>query len=363
VSRTCVARPQGWGTVLGKDFVGVADLGGERLAAVLDHADDLKRDLRARRPHPLLAGRTVALVFQKPSLRTRVSFDVGMAQLGGRALYLSPAEIKLGEREDAVDAARVLSRMVDGVVARTYLHDDVRRLAEQATVPVINGLSDREHPCQILADLQTVRERAGDPPPGAPPLQGQILAFVGDGNNVAHSLMLAAPLVGLALRVATPPEYRPDPEITRRALEAAERAGTELRVLDDPVEAVRGAGFVYTDTWFSMGQEDEAEERRAVFAPYQVNDALLRAAGPNAVAMHCLPAHRGEEITDEVLDGPRCIAYDQAENRVHAQKALLVELLGRGDRSRGSRVAGHESGLAPRDQRSSATSRPATGAS
>jgi ornithine carbamoyltransferase len=308
--------------VLGKDFVGVADLDGARLDAVLERAARLKSDLTARRPHPLLAGRSLALVFQKPSLRTRVSFEVGMAQLGGRVLYLSPNEIQLGEREDAVDAARVLSRMVDGIVARTYLHADVETLARHATVPVINGLSDHEHPCQALADLQTVRERADG-------LRGQVMAFVGDGNNVAHSLMLAAPSVGLALRVATPPAYRPDPEVTRRAVALAEQAGTELRLLGDPVEAVRGAGFIYTDTWFSMGEEDEAEERRPVFAPYQVNDELLRAAGPQALVMHCLPAHRGEEITDKVLDGPRCIAYDQAENRVHAQKALLVELLGR----------------------------------
>ena len=306
----------------GKDFVGVADLDGARLTTVLDRAAELKADLRARRPHPLLAGRIIALLFQKPSLRTRVSFEVGMAQLGGRALYLSPSEVGLGSREAAVDAARVLSRMVDGIVARTYLHSDVEALARHATVPVINGLSDHEHPCQALADLQTVRERTG------PDLRGQVLAFVGDGNNVAHSLMLAAPAVGLGLRVATPPNYRPDPDVARRAGDLAEQAGTELSLLDDPVEAVRGVGFIYTDTWISMGQEDEAEERRAIFAPYQVNEDLLRAAGPQALVMHCLPAHRGEEITDDVLDGPRCIAYDQAENRVHAQKALLVELLG-----------------------------------
>ena len=305
----------------GKHFVGVSDLDGDRLVAVLERAARLKEDLRAGRPHRDLADRVVALVFQKPSLRTRVSFEVGMAQLGGRALYLSPNEIRLGEREDVVDAARVLSRMVDAIVARTYLHADVAGLARHATVPVVNGLSDREHPCQILADLQTVRERAGG-------FEGQAMAYVGDGNNVAQSLMLAAPRVGLGLRVATPPQFRPDAEITREALDLAEAAGTELSVADDPAEAVRGANFVYTDTWFSMGQEDEADDRRAHFKPYQVNDDLLRAAGPQALVMHCLPAHRGEEITDEVLDGPRCIAYDQAENRVHAQKGLLVELLG-----------------------------------
>ena len=310
------------GSVQGKDFVGVGDLDRSRLAAVLARASELKADQRARRPHPLLTGRTLALVFQKPSLRTRVSFEVGMAQLGGRALYLSPNEIRLGEREDAVDAARVLSRMVDGIVARTYLHADVQTLARNAAIPVINGLSDREHPCQILADLLTIRERVGGD------LLGQVMAFVGDGNNVAHSLMLAAPMVGLNLRVATPPAYRPDPEVTSQAMEEARRAGTELRVMDDPIEAVGGARFVYTDTWFSMGQEDEAEPRRVAFAPYQVNDELLRAAGSEAVAMHCLPAHRGEEIAHSVLDGPRCIAYEQAENRVHAQKALLAHLLG-----------------------------------
>jgi ornithine carbamoyltransferase len=277
--------------VHGKHFVGVADLDGARLAAVLELAGRLKADARSG------------------------------SQLGGRALYLSSGEIRLGEREDGVDAARVLSRMVDGIVARTYLHADVQMLARHATVPVINGLSDLEHPCQVLADLQTVRERTGG-------RRDVRMAYVGDGNNVAHSLMLAAPRIGVALRIATPPQYRPDSTLSARASEQAQQVGVELELLDDPVEAVRGADFVYTDTWFSMGQENEAEERRAAFVPYQVNDALLRAAGPRALVMHCLPAHRGEEITDDVLDGPRSIVYDQAENRVHAQKALLVELLG-----------------------------------
>jgi ornithine carbamoyltransferase len=307
-----------------KDFVGVADLPGPRLAAVLERAVRLKHDLATRRPHPILAGRHVALVFQKPSLRTRVSFEVGMSQLGGRALYLSPNEIQLGEREAGVDAARVLSRMVDGIVARTFDHADVETLARHATVPVINGLSDREHPCQALADLQTIAEHAG----GLDKLAGQVLAYVGDGNNVVHSLMLAAPSFGVHLRVATPEGYAPDPEIAAEARALADGHGTELRILTDPVEAVRDAGFVYTDTWTSMGQEAEAERRRPVFRRFQVNDALLDAAGAAVKVLHCLPAHRGEEITDEVLDGPRSIVYDQAENRVHAQKALLVELLG-----------------------------------
>ncbi len=306
----------------GKDFVGVADLDGLRLASVLERAARLKHDRQIGRPHPLLAGRVVALVFQKPSLRTRVSFDVGMSELGGRALYLAPAEVGLGERETAPDVARVLSRMVHAIVARTFKHGDIEALACHATVPVVNALSDLEHPCQALADLQTIQEHAGR-------LQGVTLAYVGDGNNVAHSLMLAAPRVGMNVRIATPPEYRPAPEITAQAEALAEEASTELQIGDDPIGAVRGADFVYTDTWYSMGQEDEAAKRRPVFKPYQVNADLLKAAGTGTKVMHCLPAHRGDEIADDVLDGPASVVYDQAENRLHAQKALLVELLAR----------------------------------
>ncbi len=328
--------------------------------SVLERAARLKHDRQVGRPHALLPGRVVALIFQKPSLRTRVSFDVGMSELGGRALYLSPAEVGLGEREGAPDVARVLSRMVHGIVARTFSHDDIESLAQHATVPVVNALSDREHPCQALADLQTIAEHAGR-------LEGVTVAYVGDGNNVAHSLMLAAPRVGLNVRIATPPDYRPAPEITRQAEELAEaastelqigddpygavrgadfiytdtwysmgqeaealaeEASTELQIGDDPVGAVRGADFIYTDTWYSMGQEDEAAVRRPFFKAYQVNAEMLKAAGNGAKVMHCLPAHRGDEITDDVLDGPASIVYDQAENRLHAQKALLVELLG-----------------------------------
>jgi ornithine carbamoyltransferase len=307
--------------VQGKDFVGVADLNDARLATVLERAARLKHDTRVGRRHELLPGRVAALLFQKPSLRTRVSFEVGMGQLGGRALYLSPNEVGLGEREAGVDAARVLSRMVDAIVARTFAHADVVNLAEHASVPVVNGLSDLEHPCQALADFQTIAEQAGR-------LEGVTLAYVGDGNNIAHSLMLAAPALGVNVRVATPDGYGPDAAITQRSTTRAHKAGTELRVLQDPVEAVRGADFIYTDTWYSMGQETEAAVRRPIFRPYQVNANLLKTAGTDVKVLHCLPAHRGEEITDEVLDGPACIAYDQAENRLHAQKALLVELLG-----------------------------------
>ena len=306
----------------GKDFVGVGDLDGARLVSVLERATRLKHDRQVGRPHPLLAGRVVALIFQKPSLRTRVSFDVGMGELGGRALYLAPAEVGLGERESAPDVARVLSRMVHGIVARTFAHQDIMDLAQCATVPVVNALSDLEHPCQALADLQTIEEHAGR-------FRGVTIAYVGDGNNVIHSLMLAAPRVGMNVRIATPPAYRPSPAITAQAEALAEEAGTELQIGDDPVGAVRGADFIYTDTWYNMGQEDEAAQRRPIFNPYQVNAALLRAAGNGVKVMHCLPAHRGDEITDEVLDGSASIVYDQAENRLHAQKALLVELLGR----------------------------------
>jgi ornithine carbamoyltransferase len=317
--------------VQGKDFVGIADLAGPRLATVLERAARLKHDRRVGRPHPLLAGLVVALIFQKPSLRTRVSFDVGLSELGGRALYLSPAEVGLGERETPADVARVLSRMVDGIVARTFAHRDVELLADYATVPVVNALSDGEHPCQALADLQTMAEHAGTLP-GT--LQGTTLAYVGDGNNVLHSLMLAAPRLGVNVRIATPPAYRPAPEITHQAEALAEEASTELQIGDDPIGAVRGADFIYTDTWYSMGQEAEAAARRPIFKPYQVNAELLRAAGPSVKVLHCLPAHRGDEVTDDVLDGPASIVFDQAENRLHAQKALLVELLAhrRGDR-------------------------------
>jgi ornithine carbamoyltransferase len=306
--------------VQGKDFVGVADLDGPRLATVLERAARLKHDRQIGRPHALLPGRVVALIFQKPSLRTRVSFELGMAELGGQALYLAPAEVGLGERESPADVARVLSRMVHGIVARVFSHADVETLAREATIPVVNGLSDAEHPCQALADLQTMAEHAGR-------LQGVTVAYVGDGNNVTHSLMLAAPTFGVGMRIATPSGYRPAPEITRQAEERAEEAGTELSLMDDPYAAVRGADFIYTDTWYSMGQEAEAEQRRPIFKPYQVNAELLRAAGPNTKVLHCLPAHRGDEITNEVLDGPASLVYDQAENRLHAQKALLVELL------------------------------------
>jgi ornithine carbamoyltransferase len=304
--------------VLGKDLVSIADLSADDIAQVLDLAAELKAQ-RHPRTRPL-RGRVLALVFQKPSLRTRVSFEVGMQQLGGHALYLSNQEIRLGEREGIPDAARVLSRMVDGIVARTYFHEHVVELAGAASVPVINGLSDAEHPCQVLADLLTMRERRGR-------LAGLKLAWVGDGNNVVNSLLLAAPRAGLNLCIATPPRYEPDGARLAAAADEAAEAGVELEATSDPRVAVRGADFVYTDVWYSMGQEDEREARLPLFRPYQVNTALLAEADPGAGVLHCLPAHRGEEIAGDILDGPASLVLDQAENRLHVQKALLLRLM------------------------------------
>jgi ornithine carbamoyltransferase len=262
-------------------YLSVADLSPADLLALLERALELKRNPRPS--HMPLAGTTAALVFQKPSLRTRVSFEVAILDLGGHAVYLSPAEIQLGQREGVVDAARVLSRYVDAIVARVFLHSDVAGLAANASVPVINALSDREHPCQILADLLTLYERRGS-------LRGVRLAYVGDGNNVAHSLALAAPALGVDLRFACPDGYEPDPLIMDQAVANASDGALEL--FRDPREAVRGADAVYTDTWYSMGQESEAEVRAPIFRPYQLNRELLSLAAPDAVAMHCLPAHR-----------------------------------------------------------------------
>jgi ornithine carbamoyltransferase len=299
------------------DYLSVLDLAPEALVRLLERALELKRD--PAQAADQLAGRTAALVFQKPSLRTRVSFEVAMLELGGHAVYLSPAEIQLGQREGVVDAARVLSRYVDVIIARVFLHSDVVDLAASASVPVVNALSDREHPCQILADLLTLYERRGT-------LEGLRLAYVGDGNNVAHSLALAAPALGIDLRFACPDGYEPDPAILEQAQAGMSRGSLEL--FRDPREAVRDADAVYTDAWYSMGQESEADARAPIFRRYQLNAELLGHASPDVVAMHCLPAHRNQEITDEVMDGPASVVYDQAENRLHVQKALLLRLLG-----------------------------------
>jgi ornithine carbamoyltransferase len=299
-----------------RHYLSVADLSTDEIRKLLDRALELKR---FRGQSDALRGRTAGLVFQKPSLRTRVSFEVAMLELGGHAVYLSPAEVGLGQREGAVDVGRVLSRYVSAIVARVFLHSDVVALAENSRVPVINALSDREHPCQVLADLLTLYERRGS-------LDGLHLAYVGDGNNVAHSLALAAPGLGIDLRFACPDGYEPDPLIMDQAQAGSPSGAIEL--FRDPREAVAGADAVYTDAWYSMGQESEAEARAPVFRRYQLNSELLTHAAAGAIAMHCLPAHRNQEITDEVMDGVASAVYDQAENRLHVQKALLLSLLG-----------------------------------
>jgi ornithine carbamoyltransferase len=259
------------------------------------------------------------MLFEKPSLRTRVTFDVGISALGGHAVYLSPDEVGIGHRETATDVGRNLSRWVDAIVFRTFGHDTLAELASAASVPVVNALSDHEHPCQALADLMTLRQHLGH-------LRGRSVAFVGDGNNVCHSLLLAGALAGLHLRVATPRGYEPDPVVVRHAAAAARRNGGSVRLEADPAAAVTGVDAVYTDAWTSMGAEAEADLRRLRFAGYRVDTALL-AGAPGALVMHCLPAHRGEEISDEALDGPSSVVLDQAENRLYVQQALLVELL------------------------------------
>lgn len=299
-----------------KHLVSVADLSSEEIWDLLRLAEDIKEEWRGAGNEPVLAGKILGMIFQKPSLRTRVSFEAGMAQLGGVALYLSPQEIQLGQRESVADVARVLSRYVDGIMARVFAHADVQALAAYASVPVINGLSDYVHPCQALSDLFTIYERKGS-------LEGLKLAYVGDGNNVAHSLIFATSRVGMEIRVSTPAGFEPDERVVGEARQAGGRV-----VLDaDPQSAVSGADVIYTDVWTSMGQEEERKGRLPRFRPYQINAALVALAKPDAVVMHCLPAHRGEEITDDVIDGAQSIVFDQAENRMHLQKAILVRLM------------------------------------
>ena len=304
-----------------KDFLSLADSSPQETWALLELALQLKREQAQGQARSLLAGKTLAMVFQKPSLRTRVSFEMAMIQAGGRALYISPDEIKLGQRESVPDVARVLSRYVDAIMARVFAHQDIVDLARWASVPVINGLSDFSHPCQGMADLLTIYEKLGT-------LKGVKLAYVGDGNNVLHSLLLGGANTGMRVWAATPAGYEPSQTVIQWAQARAAATGAEIRLLNDPQQAVADADVIYTDTWTSMGQEAEAVLRRQVFPPYQVNMALVSIASRQVGVMHCLPAHRGEEITDEVADGPHSWLFDQAENRLHAQKAVLVNLLG-----------------------------------
>jgi len=300
-----------------KDLVSISDLTDEDIRLLLSDAVDIK----ARGWFSLLDRKTLAIMFEKPSLRTRVSFEVAMRQLGGHTIYLSPAEVGLGKRESVPDVAQVLSRYADAIAARTFSHQTVEVLAKYSAVPVINALSDVEHPCQALADLLTIYEKKGE-------LDGLTLAFVGDGNNVAHSLLLAASLVGMNFRIASPSGYTVQEGILNLARSYAASSGAEILCTEEPQLAVSGADVVYTDVWTSMGQEAEAEERHRIFANYQVNTELLSLAKEDAILMHPLPAHRGEEVTDNALDSPRSVVFDQAENRMHLNKALLAEMLG-----------------------------------
>jgi ornithine carbamoyltransferase len=303
-----------------RDILGIEMLTQEEILLILDVAARLKAHKFDETQTQFAKGQTLAMLFEKPSLRTRVTFEAGMTQLGGHAIYL---EGKLGVRETVPDVARNLDRWIDGIMARTFDHQAVLDLAEYTHIPVINGLSDREHPCQALADFQTLAERKG----GLGSLAGLTLAYVGDGNNVAHSLMLLAAKVGTHFRLACPEGYDPAPELWQAALGFAAETSTVLTLTHDPAEAVQDADAVYTDVWASMGQEEEAAARAEVFAPFQVNAALMARAKPDALVMHCLPAHRGEEITADVLDGPQSVVFDQAENRLHAQKAILSLVL------------------------------------
>ena len=299
-------------------LVSIADLSERDLGEVFATARELKSRRSRGQAVNSLAGKTLAMIFQKPSRRTRVSFEVGMSQLGGHALYLSPEEIGLGKREAVKDVARVLSGYVDGIMARTFAHQTVQELARHALVPVINGLSDYSHPCQALADMLTALEEFGD-------VRGRTWAFIGDGNNVARSLCFLCGRMGVRLRLAAPEGYQLSDDFLAEAAEAC--PNFEYHWDKDPAEAARGADVLYTDTWTSMGQEGERQAREKAFAGYQVNGELLRMAGPKAIVLHCLPAYRGLEITDEVIDGPQSRVFQQAENRMHTQKAVLHLLL------------------------------------
>jgi ornithine carbamoyltransferase len=300
-----------------KDFLTLSDLTPDEMRHILDLATEIKSAWQAGEETPYLKGKVLGMIFQKPSLRTRVSFDVAMLQLGGNGLYLSPNEIQLGKRESVADVARVVSRYVDVVMARVFGHYDVVELAQYATIPVINGLSDYSHPCQGIADFLTILEHKGE-------FEGKKLVYLGDGNNVSTSLLFGAALVGMDFAIATPKGYELHPAVWAMGEKLAAATGVTLTATYDPIAAATDADVIYTDTWTSMGQEEEAQRRRAVFPPYQINQRALSYAKDDVIVMHCLPAHRGEEITDAVADGPHAVLFDQAENRLHGQKAILV---------------------------------------
>ncbi|MCK8824954.1 ornithine carbamoyltransferase [Fuchsiella alkaliacetigena] len=303
-----------------ENLVTLADLELEDIEELFDLTDKLKQKHQQGTEHKLLAGQTLGMIFQKSSTRTRVSFEAGMFQLGGHALFLSANDIQLGRGETISDTAKTLSRYIDGIMIRTYEHSDVEELAREATVPVINGLTDLLHPCQVLADLYTVQEVRGE-------LQGLKMTYIGDGNNVANSLLLGTTKVGMNISLAIPEGYRPEKEILATAEKQAAKSGSQIEIIDDPLQAAQGADAVYTDVWASMGDEDEAAERKQAFKDYQVDQELMAEANEEAIFLHCLPAYRGQEVTAEVIDGEQSKVFDEAENRMHVQKALMVELM------------------------------------
>ncbi|MGD0708115.1 MAG: ornithine carbamoyltransferase [Anaerolineaceae bacterium] len=304
-----------------KDFIAISDYSPKELQDMLDLAVKLKKEYMAGGNKPIFKGKVLGMIFQKPSLRTRVSFDMAMRHLGGDALYLSPSEISMGQRETIADVARVLSGYVQALMARVFEHQHVLELAKWSSVPVINGLSDYNHPCQVMADALTIFEKFG-------PLKGLNVTFVGDGNNVAVSLMHVCSKLGANFTLASPEGYDLNPKAVETAKQFALASGSKLSFLRDPHQAVKDAHVIYTDTWTSMGQEEETKKREAVFPPYQVNARLVSEARKDVIVMHCLPAHRNHELTDEVADGPHSVIFPQAHNRLHAQKAILVTLLG-----------------------------------
>ncbi|TES85438.1 MAG: ornithine carbamoyltransferase [Candidatus Aminicenantes bacterium] len=302
------------------NFISIHDLTLYQFSKILDISREIKDN-----PHRFrnkLKGKILAMIFQKPSLRTRMTFEVGMLQLGGEAVYLSPSDIQIGTRETVYDMGKNLERWIDAIMIRTFAHQNVIDLAQSCHIPVINALTDLLHPCQAMADFFTLKEKRGD-------LANFKLAYVGDGNNVCHSLLSAAAKAGSKMSVATPPGYEPDPEIRKQAEEDGKETGASFSFTNDPSEAVKNADAIYTDTWASMGQEQEKEKRGEIFAPFQVNKSLMAKAKKGAFFMHCLPAHRGEEVTDDVIDSSQSLVYDQAENRLHVQKVIMLSLLGK----------------------------------
>lgn len=304
-----------------KDLISLHDLTSEEVKELLELGLKLKKEQKSGIEHHILKGKSLGMIFTKSSTRTRVSFEVGMTQLGGYPLFLSSNDIQLGRGETIYDTAKVLERMLDGIMIRTYAHQDVLDLAKYADIPVINALTDLLHPCQVLADLMTAYEHKGK-------LEGLKLAYIGDGNNMAHSLMYGCAKAGMDCAIATPDNYRCDSEVVANAKDDFKKSGRELILTNDPVEAIKNADVVYTDTWVSMGQEAEKAERQKIFMPYQVNGALMSHADSEAVFMHCLPAYRSYEVTEEVIDGPQSVIFDEAENRLHAQKAVMATLMG-----------------------------------